>query len=251
MCSPRPGRACGSDDRRIVNRADADGRPHAHRPPENPCLGSKAAEIVMEAGVVHPTLDTIAADPMKAAYLTATERAALLGQCAGFIAALTAPMVASAAGEPATADSSLHVLTTNALAELWGMPEAKIRELCRTGFLPAKKLGRKEWVVSVDALREWLPRPSQIRNDSFTLSLPRDPGRGPQAPSAARPFTVEVRHRPRRPQSDGGEVGSRDARHERDDGASVARVGRARNGSHPATATPAHGINSSPEGTLR
>jgi hypothetical protein len=47
------------------------------------------------------------------------------------------------------------VLTTGRLATLWGMKNAKIRELCRAGRIPARKLGTKEWVVPLEGLREW------------------------------------------------------------------------------------------------
>lgn len=50
---------------------------------------------------------------------------------------------------------AVAVLTPARLAELWSMPAGKIRELCRTGRIPARKLGNKEWVVPVAALREW------------------------------------------------------------------------------------------------
>src|SRR5262245_859907 len=99
--------------------------------------------VYREAGVVHPTLDAIAADPMTAASLTATKRAALLAQCAVVMAALTAPMVASEDVRGSTPDLSLEVMTTRELADKWGMSEAKIRDLCRNGRLPAKKLGAK------------------------------------------------------------------------------------------------------------
>src|SRR5437899_2286176 len=52
---------------------------------------------------------------------------------------------------------SFAVLTTRHLAKIWRMPEPKIRELCRTGALPARKLGPKEWVIAASALRDWLP----------------------------------------------------------------------------------------------
>src|SRR5438046_6526745 len=170
------------------------------------------------------SLDEIARDPAKGASLSAITRAGLLAQCAVVMATLAASMVASKDVHKPAQDVSLDVMTTKQLAEMWEMPEAKIRDLCRTGRLPAKKLGTKEWVIGRDALRDWLPKAPLSPTDSPTLSSHRDPGRGPQAAPAARPFTVEVRRPPRRPQGDGGEVGSRDAGHERDDGPPVARA---------------------------
>ena len=206
----------------------------------------------MEAGAIHPTLDIIAADPTKAAALPATMRAVLLAQCAAVVAALAAPMLAAEAVRRSASDFDLGVMTTKQLAETWEMPEAKIRELCRTGLLPAKKLGAKEWVIGMAALRDWLPNIPLASDDSVTLSSRRDPRRGSQAASAARPFTVEVRRAPRRPQGQRRQVGSRVDGYERDNGLSAPRAGAAGNGRRPAAADEtAPGVNSSPEGTLR
>jgi len=205
----------------------------------------------MEAGAIHPTLDIIAADPTKAAALPATMRAVLLAQCAAVVAALAAPMLAAEAVRRSASDFDLGVMTTKQLAETWEMPEAKIRELCRTGLLPAKKLGAKEWVIGMAALRDWLPNIPLASDDSVTLSSRRDPRRGSQAASAARPFTVEVRRPPRRPQGDGGEVGSRDAGHERDDGPPVARADAAGRAGRRAASETAPRVNSSSTEGLR
>jgi len=82
------------------------------------------------------------------------------------------------------------VLTPARLAALWSMPAAKIRELCRTGRIPAKKLGNKEWVVPVAALREWArqgivdePRPGHNAGHVGR--------RG--AAAQVRPYTIHVR----------------------------------------------------------
>ncbi len=205
----------------------------------------------MEAGAIHPTLDIIAADPAKAAALPATMRAVLLAQCAAVVAALAAPMLAAEAVRRSASDFDLGVMTTKQLAETWEMPEAKIRELCRTGLLPAKKLGAKEWVIGIAALRDWLPNIPLASDDSVTLSSRRDPRRGPQAPSTGRPFTVEVRRAPRRAQGHRGQVGGRDAGHERDDGASVARAGAAGREGRRAAPETAPRVNSSSTEALR
>ena len=82
------------------------------------------------------------------------------------------------------------VLTPARLAELWSMPTAKIRELCRTGRIPARKLGNKEWVVPVAALREWarqgIARAAGPRNNADYVSHRR-------AAVQIRPHTIQVR----------------------------------------------------------
>jgi hypothetical protein len=85
---------------------------------------------------------------------------------------------------------AVAVLTPARLAELWSMPAAKIRELCRTGRIPARKLGNKEWVVPVAALREWArqgivdePRPGHNAGHVGHRS----------AVASARPYTIQVR----------------------------------------------------------
>src|SRR5436309_1603493 len=95
----------------------------------------------MTTGTV--SLDEIVRDPAKGASLPAITRAGLLAQCAVVMATLAASMVASKDVHKPAQDVSLDVMTTKQLAEMWEMPEAKIRDLCRTGRLPAKKLGTK------------------------------------------------------------------------------------------------------------
>ena len=77
------------------------------------------------------------------------------------------------------------------------MPVAKIRELCRTGRIPAKKLGNKEWVVPVAALREWA-RQGIVDEVGLRHNVDHVGQRGTVA--QVRPHTVEVR----RPVSEGG-----------------------------------------------
>jgi helix-turn-helix protein len=164
----------------------------------------------------HATLDEIAADPAMARKLTPDARAAALMRCASVLAALAAaPVDMDASSE---SNGSLAVLTTKHLAEMWQMPEAKIRELCRTGSLPARKLGPKEWVICADALRDWLPRAPIAKDVSLRLSPSHESGRRSQTPHAAAPYTVVVRRSAGRSQNQGG----RDKGHERDDGTTIA-----------------------------
>jgi len=172
-----------------------------------------------------PPLDEIAARPELARTLTSDARAAVLALCASVLAALAAPPKpgADAGQRVRDGDSRVGVLTTKQLAQLWQMPESKIRELCRSGTLPARKLGAKEWIIVADALRAWLPNAPLADGVSPGLLSPHDPGRGSPAPSAARPYAIEVRRPARRPQDHGREVGGRDEGHERYDVATPAR----------------------------
>lgn len=85
---------------------------------------------------------------------------------------------------------AVAVLTPARLAELWSMPTAKIRELCRTGRIPARKLGNKEWVVPVAALREWarqgIAHEAGPRNNADYVGHRR-------AAVQVRPHTIQVR----------------------------------------------------------
>jgi hypothetical protein len=166
-----------------------------------------------------PTLDALALNPTLAIDLTADVRHALTLKVAAVLVALAVPASEHAASsEP---PERLGILTTKHLGALWRMPEAKIRELCRAGTLPARKLGPKEWVIAADALRDWLPRAPLVKQVSPGLSSPRDPERGSQAPQVARPYSVIVRPPARRPQNHGGQVGSGDEGAERHDRAVV------------------------------
>ena len=165
------------------------------------------------------TLEALAAQPAVARTLTAEARAAALTQCAAVLAALAA--LPGGQHKPARRDDAagLEVLTTKALARLWRMPESKIRDLCRTGALPARKLGSKEWVISAAALRDWLPGAGVAGQCSPGLQLLHEPERSPRPPQATRPYAVEVR-RPagRAPSHDRG-LGGGGQVDERHDGA--------------------------------
>jgi excisionase family DNA binding protein len=50
-----------------------------------------------------------------------------------------------------------EILTTEKMAERLRLPDWKVRELCRTKQLPARKLGA-EWAISAGKLREWTKR---------------------------------------------------------------------------------------------
>jgi len=108
-------------------------------------------------------------------------------------AVITRKMGGTHPAEATLADTA--VLTVNRLAELWGMKAAKVRELCRTGHIPARKLGKKEWVVPVGALRVW------ARENPIAECVPRN---YIQAPGA---YRVEVRRCRGVPAGDGSTLG--------------------------------------------
>lgn len=165
---------------------------------------------------VVPALDAIRADPSLLDRLGLDVLLDLQrqhGHLGVDLSAAIARKVTPAHAEPAL-DADVSILTTKRLAALWGMTEAKIRDLCRTGRLPAAKLGAKEWVVSVAGLRDLLPKTSLATSASEALLLTRDTGRTPEITPSARPFTVEIRRPAGRAHGDGREVGGGNAGHE-------------------------------------
>jgi hypothetical protein len=194
-----------------------------------------------------PRLDELHAHPERAATLSPEVRAQLLIQCAGVLVALGAPAVTAAADGAKPSPDGLDVLTTKRLAKLWGMPEGKIRELCRQGKIPARKLGSKEWIVATAALRDWLA--TRPLDSSLGLPVPSvyDPeAAGAHPPQAAPVVAGRARPHPRRPRAD-------------DQGVGVGKEGPERHDRHPAPhrgaagaasgAAPA-GVNSSSKGAV-
>jgi hypothetical protein len=146
-----------------------------------------------------PTLVELQADPSALDRLPLEELVALRRQLRVLASDLeqevTARLVTGFQGGGSL--GAVAVLTPARLAELWSMPVAKIRELCRTGRIPAKKLGNKEWVVPVAALREWA---GQGIVDEVRLRHNADHVGQRGAVAQVRLHTVEVR----RPVSEGG-----------------------------------------------
>lgn len=132
-------------------------------------------------------------------------------------AAITRQML-QANGPVAHGFEDVSILTTKQLADMWGMAEAKLRALCRTGRLPAMKLGGKEWVISVAALREQVNRGLALAGN-VTLPSFREGERRATHPPTARPYTVAVRRPTRRSREDGHPVGIGNSGDERHDAA--------------------------------
>ena len=131
------------------------------------------------------------------------------------VAALEARVAALEAArgtEPRTHDlADAEVLTVDRLARLWRMKPAKVRELLRTGRLPGRKLGPREWVIPVAALREWARQNTVDAEVVSRYHAPHDAHPGQGAPEAARPYAVEVRRPGRGARGDGQEVGDAQA----------------------------------------
>lgn len=177
-----------------------------------------------------PSLGELADNPALAHELPRAALAELLRRARHLVVEMECELTrrgAEARAPDATSGDDVRVLTTKQLAETWGKKEAQIRELCRTGRLPARKLGPKEWVISVLALREWLPKIPLAESISLEITCAHDPHRAPEAPPAARPYTVEVRRPAGRPPDHACEVGGGHAGHERHEQAPPARARRA------------------------
>lgn len=164
-----------------------------------------------------PTLDEIARDPTKATTLSSDVLLDLHRQVrhldADLDAAITKQMFQTN-GPVDRGFEDVSILTPKQLAELWGMPEAKIRALCRTGRLPAMKIGAKEWAIPVAALREQIKRGLAF-SGNVALPYSREAEGRATHPPAARPYTIAVRRPARRSREDGHPVGIGDSRDER------------------------------------
>jgi hypothetical protein len=114
----------------------------------------------------------------------------------------------------------IMILTPAKLAAFWGMSSAKVRELCRARLIPARKMGPKEWLIPVAALREWArenPLAAQVTggyNGSYET-----PG-GQAAPPKPRPYRIEVRRPTRLPSRHAAKMGGR-AQADQSDGREV------------------------------
>lgn len=54
--------------------------------------------------------------------------------------------------------ASVDVLTPARLAEMWRTSPAAVRELCRSGAIPAKKIGPKLWGIPMRELEAWMQK---------------------------------------------------------------------------------------------
>lgn len=85
-------------------------------------------------------LTDIVANPAVLDCLPAAALIAIRRQAYGLVADLERAVTERLLAGPG-ALSELGVLTTGRLANLWGMKDAKIREICRTGQIPAPEAG--------------------------------------------------------------------------------------------------------------
>jgi excisionase family DNA binding protein len=79
-------------------------------------------------------------------------------------------------------DDLRHV-TPIQVAELLGVKEAYVHELCRSHRIPAFKEG-KYWMIPVSELREWLARSRQGVDPRRAVSLPLPDWPAPAVPSS-------------------------------------------------------------------
>jgi excisionase family DNA binding protein len=159
--------------------------------------------------------DDIARDPAKAAALSADAARALFVQCVVVQGAL-APLLVAASGAPATSApaAAAKYLTPDDVAKRLQLNRPAVYELIHSQKLKAVKLG-KYYRIAPDALQALLDESS-----SETLHSRHDSRRATEAPPES--WFDPVRVRPCRGRASGHlqEVGSRDAGHPPDDGAS-------------------------------
>jgi len=162
------------------------------------------------------SLDHLVTHPEMIPALAPATRSLLLTQLGALALALAAwePIVET---NSASASDDLGILTTQQLADLWKMEEPAIRALCRSGRLPAKKLGEKAWIISRAELRAWLPKRPVDTGVGVTLTSPHVTRRHPEAPEATRPYTAVVRKASGRIRNHGQPLGERPSRTQQHD----------------------------------
>jgi len=139
-----------------------------------------------------PALDSLSAEEIDRLY---TEVAALG-------AALWVRIVTQRpAPQPDRAE--VDVLSVAGLAARWGMTPAKVRELCRSGRIPARKLGPKEWIIPAAELKEWVRQNPRATQGALGYDASRETGPRQGNSLATRPHRVEVRRTARRASGDG------------------------------------------------
>lgn len=129
--------------------------------------------------------------------------------------------------EPVVPSSPVAVLTPATLGALWGMTPSKIRDLCRTARIPARKLGPKEWIIPVAALKRWARQNPLAPQVTAGYTGPRDTRPGQAAAPQARPYRVEVRRPDRLPSRHAAKMGGRAQAGQSDGGAPDAAAGAA------------------------
>lgn len=110
---------------------------------------------VPSSPVAVPTLAEVLADPGVLVHLPADVLVALRHHLRVVDADLERAITLGLLSNHENHDDDIAALTPARLAERWGISEAKARELCRTGQIPARKVGR-EWIVPVAGLRRWV-----------------------------------------------------------------------------------------------
>ncbi len=156
------------------------------------------------------------ADP---SHIPAEAIPALLGELERLRAELWARLMrppADGQGSSGAADplAGLRCLSPRAVAELLGLKDSYVHELCRTGTLPAIKQG-KYWLIPVEGLQQWkAARQNHLdKHSSDPLRSGRDIRRASSHPKAPGAVAITIRRASRRSSGDDEKVGSGHARH--------------------------------------
>jgi excisionase family DNA binding protein len=158
-----------------------------------------------------PSLDALAADPTKAAMLSAEERVRTLLACSALLAALAAvPLpTATPAPTPETEEND-RLLTVAEAAPLLGFARSNIYEMIRRGEFPAVRRG-KYVRVRRSVLTEWVQRKENCMDvrHSTVLCLARERRRSSSNSSPAKAQANRTRGKAGRSLDYGEPVGER------------------------------------------
>jgi excisionase family DNA binding protein len=162
--------------------------------------------MLPSAPAAMPTLDELAADPVKAGYLPPEIRSRLLTRCAAVLTALSAtPLTEEAtrkepAGGAVDAPEPERLLTAPEAANLMGFAPSYVYEMVRRGDLPAVR--RKKYVrLRRSAVMRWITEHERwgvAASLSTVLSSAGDRQRSPAASSGTRPEANRTGRKTRR-----------------------------------------------------
>ena len=175
-----------------------------------------------------PTLDDLAADPARGADLSPEAARTLLARCVGILAGLL-PALLARTGSPSlpTETASLgRCLRPVDVAQLTGLEDAFVQELCRRGRFPGAFKEGKYWIIPMEAYERWRLRALDTEV-SVALTSPRDGRRGTGDSEEARALPGRLRPPRRRPRNHREPVGERRPRDPRADGEAPAAPGAA------------------------
>lgn len=185
-----------------------------------------------------PTLDKLAADPVRAASLPVEVVEALLSQCHVIEGALLTRLLAAQAradGQPEASGEGDRLLTIAEVADFLGVPKGYAYELARRGEIPTVRFG-KYVRVALTAFREYVARHQENRLDkicSDRLQSTRDRLRGATNPRTVGTHASGIRQTRGGPSGNRRQVGDRRVAHSRTGGPADSASGEDR---HPGEA---------------